>query len=128
MIRVLVLVLPLFLIACKGSKDTTTIDKEIESTEKIEAKETTCRLLVSFYSPGNGIDRKIKTKYQQFITAYSKSITYEQTGWGKEGEIDFCFTLSELSMEEQVDFVKQSKDLLSKSSRVHIYENVPSKN
>ena len=121
----------LYLLSCKSTKDTTNL-----SDNSTKTKETTTstqkndsvgnyRFIVSFFSPGNGIDHKMKREYEGFISSYKKQITYEQARWGKEGEVDFCFELKELSENEQKEFVKKSKELLSKSSRIHIYENAP---
>ena len=101
----------LVLISCKGTKDSTSTD------------DGTCTLLVSFYSPGNGIDHKMKAKYETFLRAYGKDIAIGETRWGKEGEIDMCITLGKMSKKEEADFVNKSKELLSTSSRVRVSEN-----
>lgn len=85
-------------------------------------------LVVSFYSPGNGIDHKMKQEYAEFLTTNYPKTNYETIRWGKEGETDFCFQLNDLKENERELFVKESRELLSKSSRVHIYENVPCRN
>lgn len=84
----------------------------------------TYRLVVSFYSKGEGIDGKINEAFVKFLDSNSKKIAYESTHWGREGEIDYCLKLSELSPSEQDEFVKKAKDLLAKSLLVHIDESV----
>jgi hypothetical protein len=101
---------------------------ETTTTENMKSDSVTYfRFIVSFYSPGNGVDHKMKQKYVEFITKNYPNIIIEKTKWGKEGEIDFCFQLNELEENRKQQFVKESKELLSSSSRVHIYENAPCK-
>ncbi|MBI4931886.1 MAG: hypothetical protein HY841_14080 [Bacteroidetes bacterium] len=87
------------------------------------AQEETYPLVISFYSKGGGIDSKVNGEFEKFLTSYSKKIVYEPTHWGREGEVDYCLKLSELSTAEQTDFVKKAKEVLSKSALVHINEN-----
>jgi len=81
------------------------------------------RMVVSFFSTAAGIDGKINDEFVKFLDTYPKKIAYEPTHWGREGEIDYCLKLSELSTAEQEDFVKKAKVILSKSSLVNINEN-----
>ena len=89
----------------------------------ISAEEETYRLVVAFYSKGEGIDSKVNDVFVKFLDSHPKKIAYEPTHWGREGEIDYCLKLSELSPVEQDEFVKKAKDLLSKSSLVHVNES-----
>ena len=84
--------------------------------------EETFPLIVQFYSKGEGIDSKTNNAFVKFLDSYPKKISYEPTLWGREGEIDYCLKLSELSAAEQTDFIKKAKDLLSKSALVHVNE------
>jgi hypothetical protein len=85
------------------------------------------RFTVSFYSPGNGIDHTIKGKYDTFVTDFGKrkkvKLEHETVSWGREGEVDYCFFLRELSEADQKAFVKESKALLAASERVNTAEN-----
>ncbi len=83
----------------------------------------TYRLVVSFYSIGEGSDYKTKEEFEKFLTGYGKKIAFEPAMWGREGEVDYCLKLNELSAPEQVDFVRKAKELLSKSKLVHVDEN-----
>ena len=80
-------------------------------------------LVVSFYSPGNGIDQRAKSEYIKFLSSNYPALAYEKTSWGREGEIDFCFLLDELTEIQKSQFIKKSKELLSNSKKIHIYEN-----
>ena len=90
---------------------------------EIPAADNTYRLVVQFYSKGEGIDSKVNDAFVKFVDTYTKKIVYEPTHWGREGEIDYCLKLSELTSVEQDDFVKKAKDLLSKSALVHVNES-----
>lgn len=85
------------------------------------------RFTVSFYSPGNGIDHAIKAKYDTFVTDFGKrkkvKLEHETVTWGREGEVDYCFFLRELSETDQAAFVKESLALLKASNRVNTAEN-----
>ena len=90
------------------------------------------RLIISFNSPGNGIDYKAKKEIDGFISSYEKErgvpLAKEEIHWGKEGELDYCFKLSELAKEDQEDFVSRIKSLVRKSKRIGIVENAPCRN
>ena len=81
------------------------------------------RLVVSFFSIGEGIDGKTKAEFENFLNNYPKKINYHPSHWGREGETDYCLLLSELSSEEQASFISQAKELLSNSNKIHISEN-----
>lgn len=97
-----------------------------------QSKEKTSRLVVSFYSICCGIDQKAKKDLDKFITRYEKSkrkrLKKSMVPWGKEGEIDYCFKLTELSTRNQKTLVTQVRALLKKSKLVHINENVACQN
>lgn len=93
-----------------------------------QAREQTQRLVVSFYSICCGIDQKAKEKLDGFIRQYEKAkgkqLTKAAVRWGREGEIDYCLKLSELSPREQKRFIAKVRLLLKRSKLVHINENV----
>ena len=93
-----------------------------------QVKEQTPRLVVSFFSICCGIDDKAKEKLDVFIKRYEKTtgkqLTKTAVRWGREGEIDYCLPLSELSRREQKRFISKVRVLLKRSKLVHINENV----
>ena len=93
-----------------------------------QATEQTSRLVVSFYSICCGIDHKAQENLDKFIKRYEKAkgkrLTKAAVRWGREGEIDYCFKLSELSRREQKRFISKVRLLLKESKLVHINENV----
>jgi hypothetical protein len=66
-----------------------------------------------------------------FISRYQlenkKELKFEAVPWGREGEVDYCFMLSELSAKEQSRFINALKDQLKFSELVQITENQPCK-
>jgi hypothetical protein len=87
------------------------------------------RLIISFTSPGDGIDYRAKKQIDESISSYEKErgvrLAKEEIHWGREGELDYCFKLSELSKEDQENFVSRIKSLVKKSKRTGIVENSP---
>lgn len=112
--------------SCHSTKK---IEKNIETTVENTNSDlgNNFRFIVSFYSPGNGIDRKMKQRYEEFLANNYPKVIYEKINWGKEGEIDFCFMLNEFDEEKKKEFLESSKEILSNSSRIHMYENTPCK-
>jgi len=107
------------------AKENSTCNHTNQTKNAIDSsRDDSFRLVVSFYSIGEGSDYKVKEEFEKFLNSYSKKIAYEPTPWGREGEIDYCLKLNELSPTEQVDFVKKAKEVLHKSKLVHINENV----
>jgi hypothetical protein len=89
----------------------------------------TSRLVVSFYSICCGINQQAQEKLDAFINDYGKAkgrqLTKKAAHWGKEGEIDYCLKLSELSLRERKRFVSKVRSLLKGAKLVHIRENAP---
>ncbi len=94
-----------------------------------QARKQTSRLVVSFYSICCGIEHQAQEKLDKFITRYERAqgrhLTKTAIRWGKEGEIDYCLRLSELSPRERKRFIYQVRLLLKRSKLVHINENAP---
>ena|ERR1051326_5621709 len=117
------------LVSCKSRSKSETVSVPVNRGDAPVRQEITAttnvRLLVSFISIGAGIDAAIKEKYDAFLSGQQKKIKYDEAHWGREGEVDYCFLLSELSKKEQDDFVAKSKLMLSGSKLVIVSENVP---
>ena len=92
-----------------------------------QTSERTTRLVVSFYSICCGIDHKAKENLDNFIKGYEKAkrkkLTKAAVSWGREGEVDYCMKLAELSRREQKRFIAKVRLLLKSSKLVHINEN-----
>jgi len=110
-------------VACNSTKKAS---KEVTATEDVKSESgDNHRLIVSFFSPGNGIDHKVKKKFVEFLSASYPEVKYESNRWGKEGEVTLCFSLNKLGEKDTDKFIKESKEVLASSSRVHVYENAP---
>ena len=107
----LVIAIPVF--SCK-----TTAQAKVSATENY-------RLVVSFISKGTGIDNKIHEQFEKFLQENSKKTVSESFRWGREGEIDYCFQLKELSKKEQTAFVDAIRKIVGTSDVVLITENAP---
>lgn len=88
---------------------------------------TNHRITVSFISIGGGPDYKTKEKLDKYIVDFGKKngvkLQYEQVGWGREGEIDYCFPLSEVKEPAKSTFVKEVKAFVGENELVKIKEN-----
>ena len=82
--------------ACK-SKQATANSKENNSTvNSADANAPkTYRFIVSFISIGTGVDGDAFNKLEKFIKEHPKKPAFEQKRWGREGEVDFMFSLKE---------------------------------
>lgn len=84
-------------------------------------------LSVSFISMGAGIDHAAKKKYDQYIkdfgSKYIKGIAHETVGWGREGEVDYCFRLTELETVKKKLFIAETKKMLASNELIQITEN-----
>lgn len=87
-----------------------------------QAGTATYPLVISFISYGSGIDYKQLEKLDSLIKSFDKcTLQVEKKSWGREGEIDYCFSAPNSNC------LNQWKELLSKSltikDRVQMTEN-----
>lgn len=110
--------------SCKSNSSSKT---SIKMTKIIENKEVNnkYKLVISFYSIGGGTDGTYIRKFNEFVENYNPKPNAIITPWGREGEIDYCFTLNELSTKQKKDFINQVRELLKDCKLVHINENAP---
>ena len=133
--RTLLIVAIFFTIACHSSKKATSSTiNEVEDSKQAEQKEMSptsteknIRLVVTFASIGAGIDEKGKTMLDGYINSFKeksgKLVKYGTLAWGREGEYDCEFSLNELNLNEQTDFVKGLKKLFEGNQLIQIEEN-----
>jgi len=110
----------LFIMACASKK----VNKEVEqvkSHQQESASVQSYRLIISFYSKGQGINKKLKEDLDTLIAL--RGNVYEKIRWGREGEFDYCFKLEELKVSDQDLFVKDVKAYVSDKEGVRLYEN-----
>lgn len=119
LVAIVSLALPTF--SCKSKKEAT--GSSASSATSSEMKKETYRLIVSFISKGAGTDSELRPKFLSYVEQHPKKPKFEMIKWGREGEGDYCFTLSELNSKEQKEFVTEIKTMMGKSDMVHIAEN-----
>ncbi|MBC7694500.1 MAG: hypothetical protein H7141_03545 [Burkholderiales bacterium] len=116
-------------ISCKAKKEATKISEAPQVTETKQAPETTIiyRLIVSFISKGAGLDRTKQSALLAYIDSHPKKPAYSSILWGREGENDYCFTLSELQTKAEItSFIENVKKIAGGSDMMQISENVVS--
>jgi hypothetical protein len=120
--------------SCKSKKNALSQSEETMNTnENInENVDKAYHLVLSFYSIGSGADWDIIAEYDRFIEIDKASSTQkaniDRVTWGREGEVDFCIDLSNLTNIDKETFIKQSKEIAQKAKYVHINENAPCRN
>jgi len=133
--RVLVFLLTVFLFQSCSKKTAPDSVSEVKtksaSAETQNIPETRnpelYRVVVSFYSRGEGIDDVAVGAFKNFISDFQSNqpntITVEETPWGREGEIDYCIQFTGNNAAFQTDFVATIKSLLIDCQLAHILEN-----
>lgn len=119
-------------IAASDSSQVTPRDLAKERAETVEDEQQATmkyRLIVSFISIGEGPDFNAKTGLDRVIADWEKqkgtALKQEQFPWGREGEVDYCFQLSELNATDQQSFISEIKTAIGTSKLVQISENQP---
>jgi hypothetical protein len=80
------------------------------------------RLVISFISQGEGIDRKMKGEFETWL-ATKQNVKYEVRPWGREGELNYCFAMANMSVQDQEAFVKEVRSFMGGRSLIVITEN-----
>jgi len=113
-----------------GKVDNSQVVKEQQETwtrEQAQAGPADFRLVVSFISIGAGTDPDAKVLLDKFISEYvaksGKSVKYIMIPWGREGEVDCCFNMNELTASEQKDFIESLKVEMKGKELIQINEN-----
>ena len=85
------------------------------------------RLVVSLISIGEGTDpegmRLIERYVEDFGKLSGKSLSYVLIPWGREGEVDCCFALNELTPALQAQFIEGLKERITGRNLLQINEN-----
>lgn len=110
--------------SCKSNKDANKSSEPI-NTEAAKSGSGNADLILSFFSPGNGIDREKFNEVKSFLETEHPSVTYQSVSWGKEGERDLCFDLSGMSADDKQALTNKLKEMVSSSNRVRVKENEP---
>lgn len=83
------------------------------------------RVTISFASRGSGIDHATQATFLKWMGEFQPHVVYEETHWGREGEVDYCLKLSELSTKDQERFVKEARSQLGNKDLIFLKENTP---
>lgn len=90
------------------------------------------RLIVSFGSICCGTNKEAEKEIIQTISLYEKEkgvkLHRKKVYWGKEGEFDYCFKLSEISKTEQKKLIAKIKSIAERTKQVEVRENVANPN
>jgi hypothetical protein len=115
----------MLLSACKASKPATVV--ETVAVPEANSAGNVYRFIVSFYSIGTGVNSAAVQQLDEFVKKYETknkvSIPYTPVRWGREGEVDYCFMLSGLSVAQQEAFIAETKALLKGAEHIHFKEN-----
>jgi hypothetical protein len=94
-------------------------------------QEKTYRYIVSFFSVASGPDRESMTAFEKFVSTYATdhkiAIEAEKISWGREGEMDYCYSLNSMTNDDQVAFIAAAKSQLNTAKQVNTFENEPCK-
>ncbi len=113
-------------ISCKSKKEVAKTTESSTTTAVAPAAEAPVvyRLLVSFISKGAGPDSEKRTAFLAYVDGHPSKIAYKTVTWGREGETDYCFNLSELSgKKDMVAFIESIKKIAASSDRIIVSEN-----
>lgn len=112
-------------ISCKSKKEAvkTTENTTSEATNTAD-KPVTYRLIVSFISKGAGTDSQKRSTFLDYIDKHPLKPAYKTVTWGREGETDYCFNLSELTAKNDlVTFIDEIKKIAAGSDMMNLTEN-----
>jgi len=112
-------------ISCKSKKEATKTTENTASTVSTSSdKPVTYRLIVSFISKGAGTDSDKRTAFLAYVDGHALKPAYKTVTWGREGETDYCFNLSELtSKKDMVAFIDEVRKIAAGSDMMNVTEN-----
>ena len=112
-------------ISCKAKKEAMKSDENTPaSVSNTPDAPITYRLIVSFISKGEGTDSEKRTAFLKYVESHPKKHAYKTVIWGREGEADYCFNLSEFaSKKESMIFIEDIKKIAGGTDMVIISEN-----
>ena len=89
------------------------------------ASDQSFSLVVTFFSKGDGVDRKNFGEFKNLLAEKYSKLEYTETKYGREGETIFCFDLSIFKEKNREEFIEETKLILLKSTSVRLEENIP---
>jgi hypothetical protein len=114
-------------ISCKSKKDAVkSSENSANAATTASDKPVVYRLVVSFISKGAGPDGTKKAAILAYVDGHPKKPAYKTVIWGREGETDLCFNLSELTAKKDiVSFIEEVRKIAAGSDMVSVSENAP---
>ena len=116
-------------LACMSCKSKKEAVKNTETPPVVNISSTqespkTYRLIVSFKSRGAGTESDKRTEFLKFVDNHSLKPAYKTVLWGREGETDYCFDLTELtSKKDLVAFMDGVKKITAGTDLIDVSEN-----
>ncbi len=102
--------------------DTAVVQAEIpEISLPVESDTNVVRLVVSFISKGAGIDYETLKSFENWLAERPRFV-YTKSHWGREGEVNLCFQMTNLSTREQEIFVRDVRTQLTDKDLVIVTE------
>ena len=125
-----VFIFPIILIGILSCKSVAGLSNDTSKMGDLTS-DSLYRFSISFFSKGSGTDRIARGEFEIYLENYNKKknkkLHYETTNWGREGEVNYCFKLTELKKKEQEKFIAECKNLLKNSDLVRFEEFTPCK-
>lgn len=110
-------------ITSPGNSDTSRTDNtRVGGQSSPQNGDEKTRVVVSFISRGEGIDKKLKSDFDAWLSK-QKNVSWETQPWGREGEINYCFALKNMSATEQTTFVSDVRNFFAGRQMVYVNEN-----
>jgi hypothetical protein len=104
------------------TNDTAVVQAEIPETSlPVETDTNVVRLVVSFISKGAGIDYETLKSFENWLAERPRFV-YTKSFWGREGEVNLCFRMTNLSTREQEIFVRDVRTQLTDKDLVIVAE------
>jgi len=127
----IILIITTVLFACKNSSqamDSAKIEPSNQKTSTSQnANDIIYDMIIAFGSIGTGIDYEAKKKIDKIVESFNKdnntSISPEKVNSGREGEVDYNFTLKNLSTSQKEAFTALIEEATGSSERVHLSFN-----
>jgi hypothetical protein len=131
LLNIIVLIILTVILSCKENKNASATKSATPQPEQTvtpaPAADSLMKVIISFYSIGEGIDRGQTEKLMAYLQSYEKKagnkIEYSEIHWGREGETDFCFPFAGYSDKQVTDFIAGAKEALNTAEHVHFLQN-----
>jgi hypothetical protein len=82
------------------------------------------RVVIEFGSYGSGIDDDAYDDVVAYVGAHDIDLSPHVYPWGREGEMNLCFTLHGLNAQAQANFVNDVDAIAQGGFLTKVYENV----